>query len=454
MSQIEWVTQQYNFKNLEVDDIYLLLNTAHEEFNEHMIKTIIEQNRDTVADLLKKERQHLIPHVGTSLLSPTIWEFAQEIGVVRKDMTHFCLFAVEQQLDKGLKASASQFIAQWLRDYVLDHADVTAASYFYFWAVRYEAKHLARALEQHPIFPQLTIPHALKFCAAHKKNKRLTYACNDFIGVLQASLNRTDGAACFLKVFENMQHYANSFETTELLTKNLFSSLFHMNIFDKKRKIFFNEIFNNSNFLSAFEQFMAKGYEFNTGIFYGNRNGHDNGVFCPRPKTNIAHSISDLVVLQGTHRQLIDLSCIDFDSVNRTMRNPHLAADVCKKMTKKSDRTDKTAVKDREYRQFFKKITSTPDDKNRNTFAHYFVEQQINRHSSEDPIDILKRLYTIFPEQRHTQNSKNNSPLDLLRSTISVDILEKYESQYLSKQLTKTVSTSASKPAHAARRKM
>lgn len=442
MSQIEWFTQQHDFKNLDMDDIYLLLNTAHEEFNEQMIEKIIEQNRDTVADMLKKDRQHLIPHVGTSLLSPTIWEFAQEIGVVRKDMTHFCLFAVEQQLDKGLKASASQFIAQWLRNHVLDTAPVEAASYFYFWAVRCEAKDLARALEQHPIFPQLNIPHALKFCATHKKNKRLTYACNDFIGALNASLNRTDGAACFLKVFENIPHYTNSFETIELLTKNLFSSLLRTNIFSPKRGMFFREIFNSPKFTSAFEQFLIAGFAFNAYKFSEN----DQGVFCPHPNTHTAHSISDLVALQGTHRQLIDLSRIDFESVNRTMGNPHLAAQICHQMTKSP------IVTDREYRQFFKKITTQPNDKNYNTFAHYFVQQQLNRTYSVNARDVLKRVYTIFPEQRNIKNSKNNSPLDLLRHKVSADILEEYESQYLSKQLTKTVSTS--NPNNVARRKM
>ena len=442
MSQLEWFTQQHSFKNLDMDEIYLLFNTAHEEFNEDMIETIIEHNRDTVEAMLRKERQHLIPHVGTSLISPAIWTFAQELGVIQNDMTQFCLFAVEQQLDKGLKASASQFIAQWLRNQVLDTAPVEAASYFYFWAVRYEAKELARALEQHPIFPQLNIPHALKFCADHKKNKRFAYACNDFLGALHSSLDRTDGAACFLKVFDNIPHYTNSIETTELLTKNLFSYLLRKNIFSSKRGLFFREILNCQKFRSAFEQFLVKGFAFDAYKFSEN----DKGVFCPQPNTNIAHSICDLVALQGNHRQLIDLARIDLKSINRTMSNPHLAAQICSKMIKSP------LVTDREYRQFFKKITSSLEDKNHNTLAHYFVEQQLNRQYSVNARDVLKRLYAIFPEHRNTKNSKNNSPLDLLRHKVSADILEEYESQYLSKQLKKTVSESNA--INTARRKM
>lgn len=442
MSQIEWFKQQHGFTNLDTDTIYFLLNAAHEEFNEQMIEKIIEQNHDVVSQMLKNDRQHLIPHTGTGLISPTIWEFAQEIGVVEKDMAKFCLFAVEQRLDKGVKSSASHLIGQWLREHVLDNAPVEAASYFYFWAVRHEAKEFALVLEQHPIFPQLSIPHALKFCAAHKKNKRLTYVCNDFVGVLQASLNRTDGAACFLKVFENIPHYTNSFETTELLTKNLFSSLLRTNIFSPKRAMFFKKILNCQKFISAFEEFLINGFDLGAYKFSEN----DKGVFCPQSNTNIAHSISDLVARQGTHRQLIDLSHIDFEGVNQTMKNAHLAAEICSKMAKSP------VVTDREYRQFFKKIIGTPNDKNHNTFAHYFVEQQINRTYSVNPRDVLKRLYTIFPEQRNMKNAKNHTPLDLLRHKISDDILEEHERQYLSKQLKKTVGSSNA--THAARRKM
>lgn len=385
MSQIEWFKQQHGFTNLDTDTIYFLLNAAHEEFNEQMIEKIIEQNHDVVSQMLKNDRQHLIPHTGTGLISPTIWEFAQE---------------------------------------------------------RHEAKEFALVLEQHPIFPQLSIPHALKFCAAHKKNKRLTYVCNDFVGVLQASLNRTDGAACFLKVFENIPHYTNSFETTELLTKNLFSSLLRTNIFSPKRAMFFKEILNCQKFISAFEEFLINGFDLGAYKFSEN----DKGVFCPQSNTNIAHSISDLVARQGTHRQLIDLSHIDFEGVNQTMKNAHLAAEICSKMAKSP------VVTDREYRQFFKKIIGTPNDKNHNTFAHYFVEQQINRTYSVNPRDVLKRLYTIFPEQRNMKNAKNHTPLDLLRHKISDDILEEHERQYLSKQLKKTVGSSNA--THAARRKM
>lgn len=439
MSQIEWFTQQHDFKNLDTDAIYLLFNAAHEEFNEQMIATIIENNRETVAGMLTKERQHLIPHVGTSLISPTIWAFAQEIGVIEHDMERFCLFAVEQQLDKGLNHSASQFIAQWLREHVLDNAPVEAASYFYFWAVRHEAAFFARTLEQHPIFSQLSIPHALKFCATHKKNTQLTYACNDFIGALHSSLNRSDGAECFLKVFENISHYTNSFETAELLTKNMVSSLLRTNIFSVQRGMFFREIFNNSKFAFAFKHFLTEGFVFDEYRFHEN----NEGLFSPQPNTNKAHSIADLVALQGTHKQLIDLSHVDFQSVNRTMHNPHLAAKMCGKMTKFSDVTDK------DYRQFFKRITSAPNDTNHNTFAHYFVGRQ---NCAYDPKENLKRLYAVFPEQRHTKNAKNISPLDLFEGKIPAKILEDYESQYLSKQLKKSVHTS--KTPTAVRRKM
>lgn len=439
MAPIDWFKQQHSFKNLDADDIYLLFNPAHQEFNEHMIATIIENNREMVAGMLTKERQHLIPHVGTSLISPTIWAFAQEIGVIENDMDRFCLFAVEQQLDKGLNHSASQFIAHWLRTNVLDNASVEAASYFYFWSVRHEAVEFARTLEQHPIFSQVNIPNALKFCAQHKKNKRWTYACNDFMGAMQASFNRTDGAACFLKVFENIEYYTNSCETKQLLTKNLFSSLLKLNIFSHKRGMFFTEIFNHSQFASAFEQFLSEGFEFKPYKFSDN----DKGVFSPEPNTAKAYSISDFVVLYGTHRQLLDLACIDFESVNQTMKNPHLAAEFCCKMTKSAMVTDK------EYRKFFKKITNTPDDTNANTFAHYFVEYHLYRTYSED---VIKRLYSIFPEQRNVKNTKNNSPLDLLRHKIPADIMEQCESKHVSKQLKKTVSTS--NKISATRRKM
>lgn len=439
MTHIDWFKEQHSFKNLDADDIYLLFNPAHQEFNEQMIATIIENNRETVAGMLTKERQHLIPHVGTSLISPTIWAFAQEIGVIKNDMEQFCLFAVEQQLDKGLNHSASQFIANWLRNNVLDNASVEAASYFYFWSVRHEAVEFARTLEQHPIFSQVNIPHALKFCAQHKKNKRWTYACNDFMGATQASFNRTDGAACFLKVFENIEHYTNSFETKQLLTKNLFSSLLKLNIFSHKRGMFFKEIFNHPQFVSAFEQFLSEGFEFNAYKFSDN----DKGVFSPAPNTTKAYSISDFVVLYGTHRQLLDLAGVDFESVNQTMKNPHLAAQFCCKMTKSE------LVTDKEYHKFFKKITSTPDDKNSNTFAHYFVEHHLHRTYSDE---VLKKLYTIFPDQRNVTNSKNNSPLDLLRHKFSADVLEQRESKYMAQQLKKTVGTS--NKTSAARRKM
>lgn len=433
MSQIEWFTQQQVFKNLSTQDIYLDMNAAHEQRNEHMIASLIEHNADIIEKMLRKEQQYLIPHVSSSLISPTLWAFAESTGVIETDMDQFCVFAVKNNLCRGLQASASDFIVQWLETKVLDNAPLDSLSYFYFWSVRGKADILARAIEKHPTFSLVNVKSALKFAAKQSKDTKVFASeCKDFTGSLFSSLQRIDGAACFLKLFENLNHYATTPDSVEILERNMVLHIVNSGLFERKKSEFFKTILTHPKFSQCFEKYLDRGIPFNFTQL-------DTLDVTPSTKsTPAAHTLSDLAVVNSRPNVLFDLIKTDPDGVNTTLSNPYLASEFCSKMYICE------TVSAAKIRRFFNKIKNQPDDKNDNTFAHYFVASSLEHRRDYD--QILKDLYAVFPQWRHNKNKRKKSPLDLLEGKTSQHLRDTLESKHLAEALkatTKKMGTTA-----------
>lgn len=426
MSQIEWFKQRNVFHKLTEQEIYLALNVAHDQRNEQMIAQIVDSNADTIEKLLRKDQQHFIPHTSSSFISPTIWAFAENRGVIEADMDQFCVFAVKHTLNRGLHASASDFIVQWLNSKVFDNASIDSLSYFYFWSVRKNADIFARAVEKHPSFPLVNIKNALKFAAKQPKDAKVFASeCKDVIGSVFASLQRIDGAASFLKIFDNLSHTSNNSDTVDLLEKNLLSHFISSGIFEHKRSEFLKEVLSHDGFLGAFQQTLDRGIPFSTHRF-------DKGsvVDLPVKGYDMAHSLSDLAVINSRLDIVLDLMKVDPEGVNKTLSNPQLATEFCRRMYFSDD------LSPAKLRSFFNKIDSPTADKNNNTFAHYFV--QWNMEHSRDYDQILKDLYAICPQWRHRKNKRNKSPLDLLETKTSQNLRDTLESKQVAATLKST----------------